>query len=173
MKIVQQDMLRLERGILFHQVNCEGVMGGGIAAALARQYPGLEEEYRQFCEDECHLDAAAVCSLAWERDPLLGHTLLGKVQVFTVLHRQLYIANVFGQTLCSNKTRLTNYEAVAQALECFKKAQELNPRGILSCLSDELYFPFKMGCGLGGGEWTIYSAIIEHYFPNAIICKHE
>jgi len=28
-----------------------------------------------------------------------------------------------------------------------------------------------MGCGLGGGNWDEYRAVIEKHFPNAIIVR--
>jgi hypothetical protein len=31
--------------------------------------------------------------------------------------------------------------------------------------------PFGMGCGLGGGDWSIYSQIIERHLPDALIYK--
>ncbi len=38
-----------------------------------------------------------------------------------------------------------------------------------------LYFPYGIGCGLAGGDWNMYSAILkvfaESYNMNVIICK--
>lgn len=152
MKLIQQDMLALKEGILFHQVNCEGVMGGGIAFALARKFPWLEKEYQQFCQENAN------------GQPL---SLLGKLFVCRVGER-LYVANVFGQSLTSRGDRQTNYEAVAKSFEQFP-----SERDRLIPVSWPYYFPYKMGCGLGGGEWSIYSAMIDHYFPCATICQHN
>lgn len=153
MKTIQQDMLALKEGILFHQVNCEGVMGSGIAAALAKKFPGLEEEYQQFCERH-----------SGGKTP----NLLGKVFVFRV-SPSLYVVNVFGQSFAvRGRSRPTNYEAVATSFESF-----LAERDQLIQVSWPMYFPYKMGCGLGGGEWSIYAAMIEHYFPCGIICQHN
>lgn len=152
MKVVQQDMLALKEGILFHQVNCEGVMGSGIALALAKKFPGLEEEYQRFCREH-----------AGGKTP----NLLGKVFVFQV-SPNLYVANVFGQSFAVRRARPTNYEAVATAFENFlAECDRLIP------VSWPYYLPYKMGCGLGGGDWQIYSAIIDRYFPAAIICQHN
>lgn len=80
-----------------------------------------------------------------------------------VAPKSLYIANVFGQGYISSSYRMTSYDATVRAFEVLTKNDIIR--------SSPPYFPFKMGCGLGGGEWAIYSAIIEYYFPNAIICK--
>lgn len=153
MKIVQQDMTELSSGVLFHQVNCRGVMGGGIAYAFARKWPELEEKYRQLCE-EFNCDKTR---------------LLGKVWTYGV-NKDLVIANVFGQGDVSRSERMTSYDATVNAFERIQRSVARTPNGMFARLP--LYFPFKMGCGLGGGDWAIYSAIIDRYFPNAIICQH-
>lgn len=157
LKVINQDMLTLEEGLLFHQVNCKGIMGGGIAYALAQEFPGLEKAYQEFCRKELESRTGYPPT----------RVLLGKVFVFKVNPR-LYIINVFGQDEVSTRDRMTSYDATAEAFELIA-AQLFNTK-----ISDlPLYFPYKMGCGLGGGDWTIYSAIIEAYFPDAIICRHD
>lgn len=156
MQIINQDMLRLERGVLFHQVNCEGFMGGGIARALADKYRHLEPEYRRFCNDV-------------RRDGE-DSSLLGKAQL-VVISAELSVCNVFGQVYTSSAERQTSYDGTVKAFEQIAHAREKHVNSTFKRLP--LYFPFKMGCGLGGGNWQIYSAIIEAYFPDAIICKHE
>jgi hypothetical protein len=34
-----------------------------------------------------------------------------------------------------------------------------------------LYAPFRMGCGLGGGDWLEYEAILERNLPDLIIVQ--
>jgi len=36
---------------------------------------------------------------------------------------------------------------------------------------EKVYVPYLMGCGLAGGDWGIYSEIIEFYIPDAIIVR--
>lgn len=143
MKIINQDMLEIERGVLFHQVNCRGVMGHGIALAFAKKFPGLEEAYREYVRTH-------------------KINLLGQVFVYKATD-ELYIANVFGQDGVSTRQRMTSYDATVRAFESFTNDFADLP----------LYFPHKMGCGLGGGNWHIYSSIIEAYFPQAIVCRHD
>jgi O-acetyl-ADP-ribose deacetylase (regulator of RNase III) len=156
MKIIQQDLLTVTEGILFHQVNCQGVMGGGIARALALKFPGLEAAYRELCKK-------------YEFDET---QLLGKVFLYRV-NDTLLIANVFGQGQISRSTRMTSYDATVEAFERITRAQERTPNSSFTLHADRFYFPYNMGCGLGGGDWSIYSAIIDRCFPNAIICQHN
>ena len=152
MKIIEQDILALKEGIIFHQVNCQGVMGAGIARALADRYPGLEEAYAELCA----------------KHHFRHEELLGKVFLFKV-GPNLQIANVFGQGGVSRSSRQTNYESTVEAFERIIRAQQ-QPHSVFN--DKEFYFTYKMGCGLGGGNWTIYSAIIEAHFPDAIVCRH-
>lgn len=148
MKIIQQDMLALKEGVLFHQVNCQGVMGGGIAYAFARKWPGLEAAYKRYIKET----------------KIGGKTssMLGKVFIYRPdPSKQLWIANVFGQNNVSKSSRMTSYDATVEAFE------------LMGDTNVQAYFPYKMGCGLGGGNWTIYASIIEAYFPDAIICQHN
>lgn len=148
-------MLDLTEGILFHQVNCQGVMGGGIAFALAEKYPGLEKAYRKFCKE--HSDGST-------------SSLLGRFFVYKV-NDKLYIVNVFGQDNISTRRRQTSYDATVVAFENFVVGRKEN-YGTLIPISLPYYFPYNMGCGLGGGNWSIYSAIIDELFPLAVICQY-
>lgn len=145
MQVINKDLLTVDRGVLFHQVNCMGVMGGGIARSIAEKWPQVEAAYK------------AKCDRTSNAERLLGRTFLYGIKP------DLFIANVFGQNSISRTSRQTNYEATVEAFERLQESQ------IIKNLP--LYFPKNMGCGLGGGNWKIYSAIIEAYFPHAIICQ--
>lgn len=45
-QIVNGDLLEANEDILGHQVNCQGVMGSGIAKILRDRYPNLYPEYK-------------------------------------------------------------------------------------------------------------------------------
>lgn len=165
-------MLRLERGVLFHQVNCQGVMGGGIAASLARKFPGLEKAYQDFIENVLRTtDKEIIDHYRTEHGDILCETdfrtalLLGKVFVYKVTE-ELYIVNVFGQGDTSSFYRNTSYDATVNAFEEVSRPKYFYLAHLPFC------FPYGMGCGLGGGNWQIYATIIEAYFPHAIICKY-
>ena len=49
-KIKQGNILNCNENIIIHQVNIQGIMGGGVARQLAIQYPRLEEEYSEYCK---------------------------------------------------------------------------------------------------------------------------
>lgn len=47
-KIMRGNLLDSEASIILHQVNLQGVMGGGIAAQIADRFPDVEDEYLAF-----------------------------------------------------------------------------------------------------------------------------
>lgn len=48
--IKQGNILDAKENIIVHQVNVQGIMGGGVARQLANQYKELEKEYSKFCK---------------------------------------------------------------------------------------------------------------------------
>ena len=48
--IKNENILNATENLICHQVNENGVMGGGLALQIAIKYPKAEYEYKQFCE---------------------------------------------------------------------------------------------------------------------------
>lgn len=72
----------------------------------------------------------------------------------------LSICHIFGQVKPGPNTDL---EAVEKALIALSERIDFVP--------SDLYLPFGMGCGLGGGDWKLYSELIEKHLPLATILK--
>lgn len=137
LSMVDGDVVKdVSEGIIAHQTNCQGVMGAGVALAIAQKYPKVYEEYAEHC------------------DKYSSDELLGTVQ-FCEVNPKLYIANVFGQTSYGTHKRQTSYDATVDAwADLFEKAEFLDW---------PIYIPYLMGCGLGGGNWYIYTSIIQSF----------
>lgn len=134
LKIIQQDILAVTHGTIGHQVNCQGVMGAGLAYRMRSKYSGLYHSYRSY-----HAKAAEAGDIS---------QLLGKVQPFKV-NENLTILNLFGQLWHGTDRRHTDYKALATI------AKKMRGRDITP------YLPYKMGCGLGGGDWDIVQDIFS------------
>lgn len=76
---VNGDVTAPIRGIIGHGVNCQGVMGSGVALAIRNKFPKAYDEYKALC------DATAD-----------KRNLLGTVQLVQI-NEDLYIANMFTQ----------------------------------------------------------------------------
>lgn len=71
----------------------------------------------------------------------------------------LIIGHVFGQVQPGPSTDLL---AVKESLD---RAQ--------AALIAPVYAPYKMGCGLGGGNWAAYRALLTIAFPDITIVQRE
>jgi O-acetyl-ADP-ribose deacetylase (regulator of RNase III) len=141
--IISQDITLITKGVILHQVNIEGIMGAGLARQIAKKWPEVELAYKKYCDDFTNI---------------LGDCL--------VVHAapNIYVANIFGQSLTVKHPNIipTNYNAVETALRSFTTKPTIKGR--------QVYVPYLMGCALGGGDWYIYSYLIEKYIPDAIVC---
>jgi len=122
-----------------HQVNCQGVKGGGIAKQVKELYPETMPEYIAKCKEH-------------------GNGMMGEV-IFTECHDGTVIADMFGQDAHGQGRLQTDYEALEKCLQTVKEyASERN-------LS--VGFPHLLGCGLAGGDWDIVSGLIEKHFKDS------
>jgi len=102
MNIVEQDILTIrEDAVICHQVNCIGVMGGGLALQVREQYPDAYDVYK--AKDD------------WR---------LGDCQIVHV-GNEIYIANLAGQKNIGTGLQ-TDYKALAQALRVARDFADAN-----------------------------------------------
>ena len=147
MEIVEGNLLDVQHGIIVHQVNCLGVMGRGLAAQIRARYPSVFKEYHKLCKTK-----------VGSEDELLGTIQLVPIKDNPALR----VGNLFGQCSFAGPGVHTNYDAVQTALE---KLSFINTRKL------PVYFPYLMGCGLGGGDWGVIKSILEKTIPSAIIIR--
>ena len=152
-------MIRYENGDIFdfvqkndivlHQVNCKGVMGGGIALQIKRKFPNVYETYNNYCE--------------YMRYKCLGDMLDVETNKEGM---EFTIGNCFGQDGYGRNKVYTNYEALKKSFEKVKLFSELYNR---------ILIPYGIGCGLAGGDWNIVLRIIEEVFKDCevLIVKYD
>jgi O-acetyl-ADP-ribose deacetylase (regulator of RNase III) len=129
----------MQEGLIAHQVNCLGKMNSGVAKAIRTKWPLVFHEYSTYCASRLSAD-----------------DLLGSVQVVEV-GPQLWVANVFSQLSYGyDGQRYTSYDALDTALT---KLQRWMFEHDLTSM--DVHHPL-IGAGLGGGNWNVISAIIEH-----------
>lgn len=87
---------------------------------------------------------------------------LGDISFFRV-SQDLQICNLYGQRMVGTSTRQTDHEALRRCFTAIKAAT----------VGKDVYIPYKIGCGLGGGDWDIVSKMIKEILPNAIIAKMD
>ena len=130
------DILKSDEKYIIHQVNCKGIMGAGIAKQIKDKYPEVYADYREFC---------LANNAMLRRMPLLG----------TVQEVKCYdgvtILNLFAQYGYVYGSCQTNYDALQK---CLTKVNDI-------CYGKTVAIPYKMSCGLAGGDWGIVRKIIE------------
>jgi O-acetyl-ADP-ribose deacetylase (regulator of RNase III) len=141
--VVDGDLLDVTEGLIAHQVNCRGVMGAGVARAIAKRYPDVDWLYQDHCRN-------------YTRQELLGTSLVLRATP------TLLVANIFGQ-LNTGRGLQTSYTAVAEALTT------LQDRHVEGFLPTELHVPYMMGCGLAGGDWDIYSELLDEHWHGDVV----
>lgn len=125
--------------IIVHQTNCQGVMGSGIAKQVKERYPEVFNAYYHYCKTQ-------------ELKDIFGTALICQVSDYK------YIANVFGQNTFGQGLQ-TDYDMLKNAL---KEVHDFAKENNLS-----VAIPYKIGCGLGGGDWnTVYDIITEIFFDD-------
>lgn len=151
-QIINADIFTVKSNLLVHQVNCRGVMGSGIAKVVREKYPQVYTSYIK--------EVKSSSTMA-----LLGSaSLLGYAQIVKITD-DFSICNLFGQNYYGRDgKRYTDYEALSRAFEAIN--QKFSGQTIT--------IPYNLGCGLGGGNWSIVYAIIAETLKdcNVLICKN-
>lgn len=129
--------------VICHQVNCQAVMGRGIAKEIHQRFPRVFSEYVKLCK-EYRLRGRSplgACQLVWTDDD----------------HNRL-VANLFGQEYYGTKRQQTDYAQLQQALTKLANNRFLREHHM------SLGFPDHIGCALGGGDWNIVLPMIRKTF---------
>ena len=142
------DILTANENLICHQVNVDGVMGGGLAKQIASAYPEVFRYYKKFCM-LYKFDYETLKGLYFDLD----------------IRNSRSIVNCFTQKPNFD----TDYEAIE---ECFKKLLELCKTHNYS-----ISVPYKYGCGIANGDWNIVSKIFEdlsnEYGVNIVVYQLE
>lgn len=151
MKFVKGNILDAEYGIIGHQVNCQLVMGAGLAKQIRAKYPKVFTEYVEVM------------------GMLKPEERLGKCQMVEVIPQRLLVANLFGQMYYGRNKRYTDYNALSMALVALKAWHVRN----VGVKDFPIYLPHGIGCNLAGGDWEVVKGLIGSAIPDAIVVRYE
>lgn len=165
MEIIKGNLLDIEKGFIFQQVNCQGAYGAGLSGAISKKWPKVEERYRngflvnlEESGDDTNKDEKPPSDFEW-----LGH--FDPIMV----EDNIIVCNIYGQLYYGGNERQTDYCAIAQGLSLFRLWLE-------SFKGEEQYqwskyFPKLFGAGLAKGDSKTIHRIIEHYISDAILVE--
>lgn len=151
-KHIKCDIFESGADIICHQVNCQGVMGSGIAKQVREKFPNVFAYYKKVCDD-------------W-RIKFGSDALLGQMQIVPVTIG--WIANLFAQDKFGYDGKCyTDYDSLRRCLETVKNRFP----------NKTIAIPYLMGCARGGGDWNIVYKMIEEVFADyngeVLICEYD
>lgn len=131
---VKGDLLNTKCKYILHGCNAQGAMNSGVAAKIRLQHPQAYIEYRRAYESALNKHLASL--------PLGS--------IIKVSSNDKVILNAITQKYYGRDgSRYVSYDAIS---EVFAQIEKLKIK--------EIAMP-KIGAGLGGGDWSVISAIIE------------
>ena len=145
--------------IICHQVNCQGVMGSGVAKQVREKYPPVYRAYKEWCEN-------------YEATDLLGKSQFVPLKPMWTVNENngelMGVVNIFGQLNYGYNGRCyTDYDALQHAFDSIHQFLNLfESQPIIA-------FPYKFGCARGGGDWDKVFAMISEEFKDitVLICE--
>ena len=133
---IKGSILDAPQKYIAHGVNCQNVIGSGVAKVLFEKYPDVKNSYHKYCTYNEHKSKKSLlgeCTLAVSDD--------GKVIIFNCFTQENY---------GYNGKKYVSYDAI---YKCFYNlSKKLHKK--------QIAIP-KIGCGLAGGNWNIVSQIID------------
>lgn len=146
------DITKVNSGIVAHGVNCRGVMNSGVAAAIRKKWPEAYIKYRELYESVVTSYPSSSASSS-----LLGtcHVILIRQPILPI--DGLWVANCFTQeNYGSDGKRYADLNAIRSCLQylfSFAKVYETEIHTV------------RIGCGLGGRDWdTEVKPIFEELY---------
>ena len=138
-KIIYGDLLKSDAEYICHQVNCQGVMGSGVAKQIKKEWPAVFNSYQALCNAK-----------AADRSSLMGTVQTAKVDEAKA------ICNIFGQLYYGRDSQCyTDVLALKRAFE--EIADNVS-------IGERIAMPYRIGCGLGGGDWGVVMDMLSDVF---------
>lgn len=139
-KIINGNILDAKTDFILHQVNCQGVMGSGVAKTLRQYENGLFQHYY----------------LMYNKVTEAGFSLLGLNDYYwwTNHGESQCVVSMFAQDKYGYDGK--QYTDLGAFIKCLRRFKTNWPAWIEEC--DELRnttvaLPYKIGCGRGGADW--------------------
>lgn len=137
---INDDLFNTSCRYIAHQVNCQGVMGSGVAFQVKQKFPNAYKEYLYLIDK--HKKELP--------------KLLGTSQVCS-LENDKHIINMYAQYNYGTNRRFTNYDAF---YNCINTINHVLPN------KEPIAMPYLIGCVRGGADWDIIRLMLEKVFTN-------
>lgn len=132
--------------VILHQVNCMGIAGAGLAKQMDSAFPGWKASYAEHCH------------------AFRPEELIGTFRSFKAGEKKI-VCDAFGQIDISKARRMTDYKAWQKIFPTLER--QIRKMNSEKGIAWSLHIPYRLGCGLGGGDWSEMRRMIEFYFGDS------
>ena len=160
-KHIKCDIFESGADVICHQVNCQGVMGSGVALQIKEHYPHVYKEYVKYV-NYCNKNGIELLGTV----QYVPNEVWALIMVDTMKNNNIiaydtnyqYIVNLFGQN--------TYGEGLQTDLKAMKKAF-IDIREKAKKLGSTVAMPYKIGSVRGGADWNDVYNIIKSVFEKS------
>lgn len=146
-RVINGNLLDAKEDYIAHQVNCQGVMGSGVAKAIRDKHSEVYKEYTKF-----------VKAMRDANRQILGTAQIVYVQNNEVCDTYKGVINLFAQDKFGNDGKqYTSLGALKNALT------QVNNY----IIDESIAFPWLMSCVRGGANWEEVLPLICETLTNA------
>lgn len=172
-KIIDGNLFDSKANFIVHQVNCQSVMGSGVALQVAEKYPHVEVEYRKYlnhCKKSKTSPLGTAQYVPTEFWALIMVDTMKNDNVVAFDNNYQYIVNLFGQNEFGYDGEIhTDLKAMKKAfVDIREKAQKIGAT---------VAMPYKIGSCRGGANWNDVYTIIKKVFETSDvdveICRYD
>ncbi len=164
-KIIEGNLLDSSETVICQQCNCVTMIPHGLSEQISKKYPwanvySQRKMKTRNCTSEPSVPGTIQATVSPEASStekvihMFGQFLPGKPYIFTKYYQHL-------KEIKDGPNDRTNYFKM-----CIKELDTLK-------LDSSVAMPYKIGCGLAGGNWEIYKKILEECETNIILYKNE
>lgn len=147
LKYIKGDLLKSDCTVIMHQANCFSTMGAGVALAIANKYPGALEVDKN--------------------SPYSPEYKYGKF-TYSVEDDGVTVANLYGQyrlgKFQNEEEKLEREKMLRMAINLFLYSVRSNNSNSVNL--KKIGVPYKIGCGISGGDWKVVEKILDEASKN-------
>lgn len=160
-KIIEGNLFDSKANFIVHQVNCQGVMGSGVALQVAENYPHVEVEYNKYiryCNKNNQKILGSVQYVPSDVWALMMVDTMRNNDVNAYDDNYQYIVNLFGQDTFGTGIQ-TDMRALKDGLiDIREKAKKIGAT---------VAMPYGMSSVRGGAIWNDVYTVIKKVFENS------
>lgn len=161
-KIIDGNLFDSKANFIVHSVNCQSVMGSGVAKQVAERYPNVEKEYLRYCKHYNKQRKSMLGTVQYVPTESWANIMCDMIKndrIEAYDKDYQYIVNLFGQNNFGIGEQHTDLKALKKGM--------LDIRDKAERIGATVAMPFKIGCCRGGANFNDVYKIIQDVFEKS------